>query len=57
VWHFEPARPWSAGTYQLVALGILEDPSGNRIGRPFELGPADASREVERTAVPFIIAP
>lgn len=57
VWHFEPAQPWSAGTYQLVALGILEDPSGNRIGRPFELGPADASREVERTAVPFIIAP
>jgi hypothetical protein len=56
-WRFVPARPWAGGRHALVALGILEDPSGNRIGRPFELGPSDASREVERTDVPFVIAP
>jgi hypothetical protein len=56
-WQFAPAQVWSAGTHRLVVLGILEDPSGNRIGRPFELGPSDASREVDRTAVPFMIAP
>jgi hypothetical protein len=40
-----------------VVLGILEDPSGNRVGRPFELAPSDTSREVERTVVAFAIAP
>jgi hypothetical protein len=56
-WRFVPAQPWTAGSYRLVALGILEDPAGNRIGRPFELAPSDTSREVDRTVVPFMIAP
>ena len=56
-WQFVPAHAWSAGNHRLVVLGILEDPSGNRVGRPFELAPSDASLEVERTAVPFVIAP
>ena len=34
---FRPAAPWTAGEYQLVALSILEDPAGNRIGRAFEV--------------------
>jgi hypothetical protein len=35
-WVFRPAARWVAGEYQLVALSILEDPAGNRIGRAFE---------------------
>jgi hypothetical protein len=56
-WRFIPDRPWTPGAHQIVILGILEDPAGNRIGRPFELTPSDTSREVERLALPFIIAP
>lgn len=56
-WRFVPDRTWTRGAHQIVVLGILEDPAGNRIGRPFELAPADTAREVERLALPFIIAP
>jgi hypothetical protein len=41
-WTFRPAAPWAAGEYQLVALSILEDPAGNRIGRAFEVDMAAA---------------
>ena len=48
--------PWAAGEHRLVALSILEDPAGNRIGRAFEIDmarvrPATASPEVYR--LPF----
>ncbi len=36
-WTFTPAAPWTAGTYQLLALDILEDLAGNQIGRAFEV--------------------
>ena len=36
VWRFTPAKPWSAGPYQLVARGTLEDPAGNRLNSHFE---------------------
>ena len=36
-WTFTPDRPWTPGGYALVALGILEDLAGNRIGAPFEI--------------------
>jgi hypothetical protein len=36
-WFFTPERPWRAGAYDLLALSILEDAAGNRIGRPFEI--------------------
>jgi hypothetical protein len=35
-WTFIPATAWTAGTYNLVAQGFLEDPQGNQIGRAFE---------------------
>jgi hypothetical protein len=54
-WQFAPSQAWSAGNHRLVILGILEDPSGNRIGRPFELAPSDSAREVERLTLPFVI--
>ena len=57
-WRFTPSDPWAAGQYQLVALGMLEDLAGNRIGRPFEVDQfdrSDRSAEPERTTVPFSI--
>jgi hypothetical protein len=57
-WLFRPRTPWEAGTYQLTALSVLEDPAGNRIGRAFEVDMAratsDALPEVFRT--PFRLA-
>ena len=38
-WRFVPRDAWAVGGYRLVALSVLEDPSGNRIGRPFEIDP------------------
>jgi hypothetical protein len=35
-WTFIPATAWTAGAYNLVAQGFLEDPQGNQIGRAFE---------------------
>ena len=40
-WVFTPANPWRPGAYQLVALTILEDLAGNRIGRAFEVDDFD----------------
>jgi hypothetical protein len=56
-WRFVPDAGWKVGVHRLVVLGILEDPSGNRIGRAFELGAGQPAREVDRMAVPFIIGP
>jgi hypothetical protein len=36
-WRFTPASAWRTGDYQLTALPILEDGSGNQIGRAFEV--------------------
>lgn len=38
----EASRPWEAGVYRLLVPVALEDPSGNRVDRLFEEGPADA---------------
>jgi hypothetical protein len=57
-WRFTPRDAWRAGTLQLVALGMLEDLAGNRVGRAFEVDRfdrADSSDEVERTAIPFTV--
>jgi len=36
-WRFTPSEKWVAGDYQVVVPTVLEDPSGNRIGRAFEV--------------------
>ncbi len=57
-WLFEPRDPWQAGDYQLVALSILEDVAGNRIGRAFEVDEferMDRKPEPERFTIPFTI--
>ena len=58
-WSFTPARPWAAGAYSLVALSILEDLAGNRIGVPFEIDvfeQIDEPTEQETYRVPFEIS-
>ena len=56
-WRFAPAEPWRAGSHDLVVLTILEDPAGNRVGRPFEIDMfrAPAAETRERVMVPFVI--
>lgn len=36
-WQFTPEQPWRAGRYQILIDAALEDPAGNRIGRPFDV--------------------
>jgi hypothetical protein len=36
-WQFVPKQPWTAGEYVLMVEKILEDVSGNRVGRAFEV--------------------
>ena len=46
-WRFTPAAPWARADHQLVVLSSLEDPSGNRIGRAFEVLPTDPAANAE----------
>ena len=55
-WSFTPREFWKAGAHNLVALGMLEDLAGNRIGRAFEVDQferSDKSAEPEKTLIPF----
>ncbi len=57
-WRFIPARPWRAGRHELLVLSILEDPSGNRLGRAFEVMAPEAEEEPpppEQFTLPFTI--
>ena len=57
-WTLTPADAWRTGTYELIALSILEDLAGNRIGRPFEADSfdrIDRNREPEVTTIPFAL--
>ena len=55
-WSFTPRTAWQPGQHQLVALAMLEDMAGNRIGRAFEVDRfdrTDRSPEPERTSIAF----
>jgi hypothetical protein len=57
-WLFTPRAVWGKGRYQLRILTVLEDPSGNKVGRAFEMEPgtaADPAREPESVTIPFRI--
>jgi hypothetical protein len=57
-WVMTPASPWTPGRYEVIALGILEDLAGNRIGRAFEVDEAHrpaSEDDAEVTAVPFTL--
>jgi hypothetical protein len=57
-WTMTPRQPWRAGRYEVIALGILEDLAGNRIGRAFEIVGKDDKGEDDAavTSVPFSLA-
>jgi hypothetical protein len=55
-WRFTPRAAWSSRRYDLVVLSILEDPMGNKIGRPFDVDSftqIDKSPTPERMTLPF----
>jgi hypothetical protein len=59
-WTFTPRDFWQPGAHHIVALGMLEDLAGNRIGRAFEVDQferSDRSAEPEKTLVPFTVKP
>jgi len=55
-WRFTPRAAWSSRRYDLVILSILEDPMGNKVGRPFDVDSftqIDKSPTPERMTLPF----
>ena len=59
-WTFTPREPWRAGTYQVLALDILEDLAGNQIGRAFEVDnfdTVDKSPNPQDVQLPFTVRP
>ena len=57
-WTFTPKDPWRAGTYNLLALDILEDLAGNQIGRAFEVDnfeSVDKGPNPQTLTIPFIV--
>jgi hypothetical protein len=55
-WSFVPAEPWTRGAHELVVLTLLEDPSGNKVGRAFEADafqPVSPDAAAERISIPF----
>jgi len=56
-WKFTPRTPWRPHEYHVVVRPVLEDPAGNRIGRPFEVDSSDGTRpwgDASGTSVPFL---
>ena len=57
-WVLTPSQPWRSGAYFLVALSIVEDLSGNRIGAAFEIDvfeTVDETSAGEEFRIPFEI--
>lgn len=57
-WAFTPNEPWRAGTYHLLALDVLEDVSGNQIGKAFEVDnfdTVDKSPDPQSITLPFAV--
>jgi hypothetical protein len=57
-WTFTPRQPWQSGEYRLAILTLLEDPSGNRVGRAFEIKEFEGGwrpPQPERVTLPFTI--
>ncbi|HEX5215159.1 MAG TPA: hypothetical protein VFV98_06820 [Vicinamibacterales bacterium] len=48
-WNFIPDAVWSAGAYEVVVLGVLEDVAGNQIDKPFEV---DMFKRIDTTSKP-----
>ncbi len=57
IWRFTPDDPWGFDEHYLTALSILEDPTGNRVGRPFEVGISDAVTRADDTPTTLSFLP
>ncbi len=58
-WEYLPEKVWEPGSYQLVVDTVLEDLSGNQIGRPFEVdqtNPIESKIVPEKVRLPFTVA-
>ena len=55
VWRFTPARAWSAGPYQLLARGTLEDSAGNRLNSCFERDAHQYPEPAEDVGIPLVV--
>ena len=59
-WRFTPSASWKSGNYQLTALPILEDGSGNQIGRAFEVdarATGEGDDDPKAVSLPFRVKP
>ncbi len=59
-WVFTPRESWGTGEYRLVVRPILEDPAGNRVGRPFELSSSEGAGrrgQASGASLPFLPRP
>ena len=57
-WMLTPSQPWPPGAYSVVALSIVEDLAGNRIGTAFEIDVFETVEETpagEEFRIPFEI--
>jgi hypothetical protein len=57
-WSFIPRDAWGSSGYRVLILADLEDPSGNRIGRPFEVDEfdrVDSSAASARHTIPLVV--
>ncbi len=58
-WLFTPEAAWRRGPHHLRVLTLLEDPSGNQVGRAFEMKPgtaADPRPRPESVTIPFVVS-
>ena len=56
-WSFTPDTPWTTGDHELSALPFIEDPSGNQVGRAFEVDMKKAAPPIEaRRTIPFKVS-
>lgn len=60
VWIFKPGTPWVAGKYSLEILKTLEDLTGNKVGRAFEVDkieqpPATGAEASLTYSLPFTV--
>ncbi len=58
IWLFTPKKEWKVGRHQLFIANHLEDPSGNRVGEPFEvdlLKPVGVAAREDTTKLAFVI--
>jgi hypothetical protein len=57
-WSFTPEQAWTSGKFALEVDNVLEDLTGNRIGRAFELAEGETAKQKgpKTVRIPFTVA-